>query len=115
MVTKVNGGVSSGVFFSKDVAFVNVASANILAAEEGVEGSNLEQVCEVLQQYGNIIAMQVENGVALHLIMDYAQALGTSNTTVGGQAGTDVIAALETALDAILTTSTTTVGELRVA
>ena len=114
MVTRVNGGVESGTWFSKDVAFVKVASANILAAEEGVENSNLEQVVEVLQQYGNIVAMQVEDGVALHVIMDYAQALGSDGTTLGGQAASTTLADIDTALDAILTTSTTTVTELRV-
>lgn len=102
MTTRVNGGVQSGAWFSTgDVRFYSLANAGFLAAQEGVADSVLEQVVELLQTLGTIVILQVEDGVALHVCLDYA-------------AGD--ISALQADLNALMGSAVTiTEGEFRVA
>jgi hypothetical protein len=102
MTTRVHGGVESGAWFSsKSVKFVSLANAGFLAAEEGVADSTLEQAVELVQRISTIAIMQVEDGVALHLCLDYA-------------AGD--LADLQADMDALMGSAVTiTEGEFRVA
>ena len=106
MVDRVNGGVQSGNWFSaEDVTYLNIASTDIASADEGVVNSTLEEIVEIVEQKANIIAMQVEDGVALHCILGYAGGLTAGEIT---QMDTDI-----TALSGV-TAVALFVGELRV-
>lgn len=102
MTTRVNGGIESGQWFStSDVRYYSLANAGFLAAEEGVPNSTLEQAVELVQTLGTIVILQVEDGVAMHICLDYASG---------------DIADLQADLDTLLGSAVTiTEGEFRVA
>ena len=120
MVAKVHGGIENGVSFSKDVAFVTVASATILAADANgsqyteasillgdaalLVANPLPAAIEVLQQISTVVGIHVVDST-ISIIADYAQ--GYKDLEVGGAQQL----ALEAALVAAgLALATITVG-----
>ena len=110
MVTRVNGGPVQGVWFSKDVRFIDVTCTNggvsflseLLAspidtnADDILDNVNgkLEQALEVIATRGTIIGLTVTGANTFSVIVDYAQAFdgqtfgpgaGVEDGTVGEQ------------------------------
>ena len=106
MVVKVNGLPAQGVWFSQDVAFgtLTVTGGDFvddLAGTNGVD-SNLEQVIELLEQYGTVIGISVTTAAptVLHFIVDYANSLvPDANDPLGQGTANTVQADLVTAID----------------
>ncbi len=103
MVTRVNGGVVEGLWFSADVTFAELSVTGATFATDvatPAPDSSLELVIEAVQSRGTVIGISVESETIVHLIIDYAQAYGTSGTTVGNQSATDVLTEVEALIDA---------------
>ena len=114
MVTRINGSVRQGVFFSKDVKFMTLSCTGatfladlVLDSDTAVTpgvgstqriaavGSALEQVVEIVAQRATVIGVHVggANGSTttdVELMLDYAGAypVGTDASDVGVDGGT---------------------------
>ena len=112
MVTRVNGSVDQGVFFSKDVKFMTVSNTNATfladlidytAVDTGAAptalkqqytaavGSDLELVCELVAQRATIIGVHVGGAAGttttdVEFILDYAGAYPVDAAAVAGTA-----------------------------
>ena len=100
MVTRVNGGPAQGVWFSKDVRFINVTSTNggtsfLTELDDsptagGVNGK-LEQAIEALKTRGTVIGLNVTGASTFSVIVDYAQAYDDAAVVTEVQALIDAI------------------------
>ena len=113
MVTKVNGFPQRGVWFSADVAFlnINVTGGDFVNDCDGVNGadSDLEAILELVQQHGTVIALSLESATEVNLMVDYAQQYATDGTTIGNGPASTIVTDLVTAIDAIAGLSGTAV------
>ena len=106
MVTKVNGLPERGFWFSKDVATLNITTTggDFVNDADGVNGvdSVLEQIIELVQARGTVIAISIAGAADLNLMVDYAQAFTVeANDPLGGGAANTVEADLETAINGL--------------
>jgi hypothetical protein len=92
MVAKVNGQPEQGVWFERDVSFVEVTSTatDIEVADFGVEGA-VEKIVRVMQARGTILGLSREDDNVLHIIYGHA----------GGEFTVAVLDQLKVELDAI--------------
>jgi len=103
MVTKVHGGVSEGLWFSADVVFATLTVTGATFATDAATpapNSSLEKVIEAVKTRGTVIGVRVTGETVVQLMIDFGQAYATSGTTVGNQAGTDVLTEVEGLIDA---------------
>jgi hypothetical protein len=112
MVTRINGAPAQGVWFSADVAFlqVTVVGSTFLTdltvtttdpRQADLVNSDLEQVLEILAQRGTILGLNVDSDTVIQTMVDYGQAFVDEGTTLGGQAAQDITTVLEAEIDAI--------------
>ena len=93
---------AEGLWFSADVVF---ASLSVTGATFTVDlatptvGSSLDVVLEAVATRGTVIGLRVTDATNVQLIIDYGQAYGSSGTTVGNQAATDVLTEVEALID----------------
>ncbi len=115
MVIRVQGGPQEGLWFSADVVFAELSvsgatfETDLAGGDDGGIGENppvgdevnssLEVVLEAVATRGTVIGVDVESETIVHLLIDYAQAYGSTGTTVGNQAGTDVLTEVEALID----------------
>tara|TARA_B100000929_G_scaffold286192_1_gene270888 strand:- start:1708 stop:2070 length:363 start_codon:yes stop_codon:yes gene_type:complete len=112
MTTKVNGSPEQGVWFERDVQFLEINSdeADFATGDFGVSGP-IDKVIQVMQTRGTVIGISREDDNNLHVI--YGHAGGSfldEGTTVNN---IDVLAELKAeleALDVVDGTITVTLG-----
>ena len=117
MVTRFHGAPRQGVWFSKDVAFVQLTATGALfltdltlqtyvdvnnPRQADAPNSSLEQVLELLATRGTVIGLTVETDEIITVIVDYGQAIvPLAGTALGGQTAQNIEAELEAAIIAI--------------
>ncbi len=102
MVLPVSQSPEEGIWFSADVVFatITVTGATFQSdVDTPTVGSSLDLVLEALNARGFVIGLRVTSETVIETIIDYAQAYGTENTTVGNQAGIDITGEVEAAID----------------
>lgn len=118
MVDRINGAPRQGVWFSADVAFVQltVDTTTYLTdltvtttdpRQADVVNSDLEIVLELLSTRGTVIGLTVQTASIIQVMVDYGQAIDPLlGAGLGGGAATDIEAELETAIIAGTTATT---------
>ena len=103
MVDRVNGFPQEGLWFSADVVFATLTVTGMTAqtdVDTPTVNSSLEKVIEAVQTRATVVGLRVTSETVIQLILDFGQAYGTSGTTVGNQAGIDVLTEVEALIDA---------------
>lgn len=93
---------AEGLWFSADVVFATLTVTGMTAqtdVDTPTVGSSLDVVLEAVQTRGTVVGLRVTGETVVELIIDYAQAYGTSGTTVGNQTATDVLTEVEALID----------------
>lgn len=93
---------AEGLWFSADVVFatLTVTGATFQTdVDTPTVGSSLDLALEAVQARGTVVGLRVTSETVVQLIIDYAQAYGSSGTTVGNQTATDVLTEVEAAID----------------
>jgi len=118
MVTRINGAVRQGVWFSADVRFVGlvVDTSTYLSdltvtttdpRQADVVNSDLEIALEAIAARGTLIGVTVEDANTVHCIVDYGQAVDPlAGSSLGGQTAQDIEAEIEAAVIANTTATT---------
>lgn len=83
MTTKVHGKIKQGMWFSKDARVVKLSIgtgttnflADLTAIDAGTQGTDLEEVVQMLATRSTIIGLTVFNETDIHVLVDYANAL----------------------------------------
>jgi len=103
MVVPAAQSPAEGLWFSADVVFASLQVTGMTAATDiatPTVGSSLDLVLEAVSQRGTVIGLRVTDETNIQLILDYAQAYGTSGTTVGNQVAQDILDDIEGDIDA---------------
>jgi hypothetical protein len=97
MVAKVNGNPEQGVWFERDVSFVEITStaSDFEVADFDVNGI-VDQVVRVMQTRGTVLGISREDDNVLHLVYGHA----------GGEFTVAILDELKAELDAIADTGT---------
>ena len=110
MVTRINGAPRQGVWFSADVAFVQLTCASTTyltdltvtttdPRQADLVNSDLEVALEVLSQRGTVIGLNVTSDTVIEVMVDYGQAIvPLAGSALGNQTAQDIEAELEAAI-----------------
>ena len=85
MVTRISGLPRQGLWFSSDIATVRIETTggDFINDVNGVnppQSNALEDILQILAQYGTIIGMSIESATVVHVMVDYAQPLISDDT-----------------------------------
>lgn len=100
MTTKVNGAPRQGVWFSRDVRFLNVTATDgtflvdltkLDGSEADTVNTGLEQAIRAIETRGTVIGLSVVDATHFNVIVDHAQAYDDAAVVVEVVAEIDAI------------------------